>query len=71
MSKGNPHPTLTQEFIAAQFKPVSDLPQEKLAKQPLAVKVPESVYLSVMKLPQKIRIEWLRRVICEAAHSEL
>lgn len=71
MAKGNPNPRLTAAFIAAQFQPVSELPNEKLAKQSLAVKVPESVDALVRQLPQKTRIEWLRRIICEAARMEL
>lgn len=71
MSKGNPSPTQTPKFKAKQFKPVSELPEEKLASQPLAVKVEESIHAAVMQLPRKERINWLRKVITEAAKQEL
>ncbi|NJM66242.1 MAG: hypothetical protein HC851_11580 [Acaryochloris sp. RU_4_1] len=71
MAKGNRKPVQTPEFKAKQFKPVSDLPDEKLAPKPLAVKVGGSVYQAVVGLPQKEKINWLRRVITEAARQEL
>lgn len=71
MTLSHSHYPLPEAFIAAQFQPISELPEEKLARQPLAVKVPESVDTLVRQLPQKTRIEWLRRVICEAAQAEL
>lgn len=71
MGKGNHNPIQSPEFKAKQFKPVSDLPEEKLAPQPIAVKVGESIHAVVMKLPQKERINWLRRVITKAAIEEL
>ncbi len=65
LPKGNPNPKQTQEFLNKQFKPVSQLPDEPLAKKPLAVKVGQSVYDLVMSMPQKERIEFLRAAIAE------
>ncbi len=67
----NPRPIITKEFIEKQFKPISDLPSEKLAKKAVAVKLPESVDAKIRALPQKQRIEWIRRVLTEAALTEL
>ena len=67
----NPSPTITKEFLEKQFKPISELPDEKLASKPVAVKLPTSIDEKIRKLPQKQRIEWLRRVLTEAAQAEL
>ncbi len=67
----NPNPKITKGFIEKQFKPVSDLPREKLAKQSLAVKLPQSIDQKIRAMPQKERIEWLRRVLIDAANKEL
>ncbi|MEM9214677.1 MAG: hypothetical protein AAGD25_10055 [Cyanobacteria bacterium P01_F01_bin.150] len=67
----NPHPVQTTEFKTKQFKPISELPDEPLAKQPLAVKVPQSIDAWVRSKSQKERIEWLRGVITDAALKEM
>lgn len=67
----NPRPRITKDFLEKQFKPISDLPEEKLAKQSLAVKLPQSIDKKIRALPQKERIEWLRRVLIDAANKEL
>lgn len=71
MPKGNPKPVITPEFEAAKIKPIGDLPDEPLGEKPLAVRVGKSIYESVSTLSQKDRINWLRRVITEAAEREL
>jgi hypothetical protein len=71
MPKGNPSPVQTKEFKSHKFRPVSDLPDEPLSSKPLAVKVGESIHNIVVSLPQRDRINWLRRVITEAAQREL
>ncbi len=71
MPKGNPNPIQTKEFRNHQFKPVSTLPKEPLAKQPVSLKVEQSVWELIQTLPRKDRIEWLRRVIGDAARNEL
>ena len=67
----NPNPKITPEFLEKQFKPVSELPDEKLAKNPISVKLAESVDAKIRALPRKKRIEWLRRVLTEATEAEL
>ena len=67
----NPNPKITKDFIEKQFKAISDLPPEKLAKQYVAVKLPQSIDKKIRALPQKDRIEWLRRVLIDAANKEL
>jgi hypothetical protein len=70
MPKGNPSPVQTKEFKSYKFRPVSDLPDEPLSSKPLAVKVGESIH-NIVVSPQRDRINWLRRVITEAAQREL
>ncbi|MGB8698507.1 MAG: hypothetical protein WCD18_03745 [Thermosynechococcaceae cyanobacterium] len=71
MPKGNPSPVLTPEFLARRIQPIGDMPDEPLGDKPLAVRVGRSVYESVAALNQRDRINWLRRVITEAAQREL
>jgi hypothetical protein len=71
MSKGNPSPVLTKEFLKQRIKPIGDMPNEPLGEKPLAVRVGKSVYESVSSLDQRDRINWLRRVITDAAKREL
>jgi hypothetical protein len=71
MSKGNPNPLLTKEFLEQRIKPIGDMPNEPLGEKPLAVRVGKSVYESVSSLNQRDRINWLRRVITDAAKREL
>jgi hypothetical protein len=71
MPRGNPSPVQTKEFKAHKFIPLSDLPDEPLSSKPLAIKVGESIHNMVVSLPQRDRINWLRRVITEAAQREL
>jgi hypothetical protein len=66
MPKGNPNPVLTPEFLTQRIQPIGDMPDE-----PLAVRVGRSVCESVSTLSQRDRINWLRRVITEAAQREL
>lgn len=71
MPKGNPNPVLTPEFLAQRIQPIGDMPDEPLGEKPLAVRVGRSIYESVSALSQRDRINWLRRVITEAAQREL
>lgn len=67
MPKGNRQPRITPEFENQQFKPIAPLPDEPLAKQPLAVRVGQSVDEKIRRLPQSDRIIFLRNAITEAA----
>jgi hypothetical protein len=71
MPKGNPNPVLTSEFLAQRIQPIGDMPNEPLGEKPLAVRVGKSIYESVSTLNQRDRINWLRRIITEAAQREL
>ena len=67
----NNNATDNPAFVEQMFKPVSDLPEEPLAKQPLAVKVGVSIDQWVRRKSQKDRINWLRTVITNAALDEM
>ncbi len=67
----NPSPVQTKEFLARKIKPIGDMPDEPLGEKPLAVRVGTSVYEAVSKLPQRDRINWMRKVLTEAAQREL
>jgi hypothetical protein len=70
--KGNPSPVQTEKFKAKQFKPIGEIPGDyPLAKKVTGVKLPIDVHEAIWALPEKERISWLRRVICDAARSEL
>jgi hypothetical protein len=72
MAKGNPSPVQTKEFKAKQFKPQGEIPGNyPLAKKATGVKLPVDVDEAIRELPEKERVSWLRRVICDAARSEL
>ena len=72
MARGNPSPVQTKEFKSKQFKPKGDVPGDyPLAKKVTGVKLPVDVDEAIRELPEKERISWLRRVICDAARSEL
>ena len=66
-----PKDQLPPEFVAQQQQPIGEMPDEPLARKPLAVKVGQSVHDAVVSLNQRDRITWLRRVITEAAQREL
>jgi hypothetical protein len=55
-----------QRSEGGTFTQVGD---EPLSKQVIGVRLPESIYAIVHRLPN--RTEWLRRVIIEAAQREL
>ncbi|MBD3883096.1 hypothetical protein IFO70_15130 [Phormidium tenue FACHB-886] len=55
-----------QKSEGGTFTPIG---AEPLSKQVIGVRLPESIYELVYKLPN--RAEWLRRVISEAAQREL
>lgn len=68
----NPRPTQTEEFKNKQFKAVGDVPEGvKLGKTAIAAKVPEDVEKLILSLPKAERISWIRRVLTEAARTEL
>ena len=70
MPKGNRNPIQTEEFRRKQFKPQGEIPGGgRLAKKAIAVKLPEDVDAAIRALPNSA--EWLRKVICAAAHQEL
>ncbi len=72
MAKGNPHPVQTQEFKKKRFQPVGEIPSDQpLAKQITSIRLPVDVHEAIRALPATERITWLRRVICDAAKSEL
>ena len=72
MAKGNPSPVQTKEFKAKQFKPRGEIPGDyPLAKKVTGVKLPVDVHEAIASLPDKERISWLRKVICDAARSQL
>ncbi len=72
MAKGNPSPVQTKEFKAKQFKPRGEIPGDyPLAKKVTGVKLPVDVHEAISSLPDKERISWLRKVICDAARSQL
>lgn len=64
----NPNPTQNDALKAKQYK-AQGVVVEKLAKRPIAVKLPESIDSAVRATPQCAA--WLRRVITEAAQREL
>jgi hypothetical protein len=64
----NPHPVQSEALKAKWFKPQGEV-TEKLAKRPVAVKLPESIDRLVRSKPQCAA--WLRRVITEAVEQEL
>lgn len=66
----NPSPRQTEEFKAQQYQPQGDVSGlQPLAKKPLCVKLPEDVDAVVRSLPNTA--EWLRRVVVDAARTEL
>jgi hypothetical protein len=67
----NPNPRQTEEFKKHWFKPVGEVPPEKLERKPVAVTVGKSIYAAIYSLERPDRITWLRRVISEAAKREL
>lgn len=72
MAKGNPSPVQTEEFKAKQFKAKGEIPGAyPLAKKATGVKLPTDVDEAIRALPEKERVIWLRRVICNAARTEL
>lgn len=72
MAKGNPSPVQTKEFKAKQFKPVGEIPGNyPLSKTVTGVRLPTDIHDAIRALPEKERVIWLRRVICDAAKSEL
>jgi len=72
MAKGNPSPVQTGEFKAKRFQPKGEIPGDyPLSKKATGVKLPTDVDEAIRALPEKERISWLRRVICDAARSEL
>lgn len=64
----NPDPIQSEEFKAAQFKPIGSQP---LCRKPRSVKLPQDIDAAIEALPEKQRAVWLRRVIVEAAKAEL
>lgn len=72
MAQGNPSPVQTKDFKAKQYKPLGEIPGDyPLAKNAMMVKLPIDVDQAIRALPKEERISWLRRVICDAARSEL
>lgn len=72
MAKGNPSPTQTEEFKSKQFKPLGDVPGDiPLAKRVFAIKLPSDVQEAIDALPKEKRLTWARRVLTNAARSEL
>jgi hypothetical protein len=66
---GNPNPVRTKEFEAQIFKPVSDLPDEPLAKKDARVMLGQSTYEYLYSLPQRDRINLMRQAITEAVQK--
>jgi hypothetical protein len=64
----NPNPVQNEALRAKQFK-AQGVVSEKLAKRPIAVKLPESVDRLVRETPESAA--WLRQVITEAAQRDL
>jgi hypothetical protein len=69
MPKGNRTSGRNKEFIEQQFKPVSDVPLEPLSKRDIQVKVGQSVYDYLMTLPQRDRINLVRKAIDSAVEA--
>lgn len=68
----NPRPTQTEEFKARQYKARGEIPgNQPLAKRPTSIKLPLDVDEIIRGLPENERVTWLRRVICDAAYTEL
>ncbi len=66
---GNPNPVKTPEFLAHVFPPAPDVPTGVKLGEPVAVALPLEIDTVIRGLDN--RSVWLRRVICEAARSEL
>lgn len=72
MPKGNPSPIQTEEFKQKRFRPVGDIPGDSpLSKKVIGVKLPVDVTEAIEALPKEERVSWLRRVLSEAARTEL
>lgn len=68
----NPRPIQTEEFKAKRFRPQAEIPgNQPLAKKATGVKLPVDVDAAIRALPEKERVMWLRRVLCDAARAEL
>lgn len=69
---GNPNPVQTEEFKARRFKAQGEIPSDQpLSKKVIGVRLPIDIEAAIRCLPEEERVPWLRRVICEAARTEL
>lgn len=72
MAKGNPSPIQTEEFKSKQFRPLGEVPGDMpLSKKVTGVRLPIDVQQAISALPKQEKITWLRRVISDAARTEL
>lgn len=68
----NPSPIQSEKFKARRFRPQGEIPgNQPLAKKATGIKLPVDVDAAIRALPEKERVMWLRRVICDAAYTEL
>ncbi len=69
---GNPNPVQTKEFKERQYKALGEIPSDQpLSKRVMGVKLPIDVDAAIRALPEEERVPWLRKVICEAARTDL
>jgi hypothetical protein len=69
MAKGNRTTGRNKEFVEQQFKPLSDLPNEPLAKNPFSIKLGQSTHDYLMALPPRDRINLVRKAIDSAVEA--
>lgn len=69
---GNPNPVQTEEFKEKRFKARGEIPgNQPLARRVMGVRLPVDIDAAIRALPDEERVPWLRRVICDAAKTEL
>ncbi len=69
MPKGNRTPK-SDNFHAHDFKPISDVPLEKLAERPICIRLEESIDKILRSLPREERINFLRHLITDAVKDK-
>ncbi len=72
MPKGNRNPKPKDSvFHQAKKVAISDRPLGKLAKNPIMIRLEEDVDEYIRRLPQKVKVKFLRELITNAVRAEM
>ena len=70
MAKGNPNPVQTPKFKKHQFRPYGEVDQP-LGSKVWGLRLPVDVEARLKTMPDRDRVDWMRKTLVQAARKEL